>query len=87
MHSSCMFVVLPHRLCAYARSVGHTPAMLKEFAQRNGTYFEESRQCVKQGRRDPTPLHTALLLPTPLHYTVLMSRDAVNPADITAAFA
>ncbi|MEW5304326.1 MAG: hypothetical protein WDW36_006944 [Sanguina aurantia] len=50
------------RLMAYARSVAHFPTALKEFKWRNGWFHGLTLQAASQGKADPCPLHTALLL-------------------------
>ncbi|MCO5568629.1 hypothetical protein L7F22_022328 [Adiantum nelumboides] len=49
------------RLCAYARSVAHFPAALKEFEWRNGWFYELSKKATESGLSDPCPLHTSWL--------------------------
>jgi len=56
---------LEDRLCAYAKSVGHFPAAVKEFKWRNGWFKELSEragfsdQCGAEA--DPCPLHSSLM--------------------------
>jgi hypothetical protein len=45
------------RLCAYARSVSHFPTAVKEFAWRNGWFYDLTRNA----STDPCPMHTAML--------------------------
>ncbi|CAN0278404.1 unnamed protein product, partial [Ascophyllum nodosum] len=49
------------RLCAYARSVAHYPAALKEYSWRNGFFWEISAKAKKENKDDPCPLHSKLL--------------------------
>jgi hypothetical protein len=50
------------RLNAYARSVAHFPTAVKEFEWRNGYFYGLTQQALQQGRPDPCPKHTALLM-------------------------
>eukprot|EP00612_Vaucheria_litorea_P004365 CAMPEP_0171461500 /NCGR_PEP_ID=MMETSP0945-20130129/5923_1 /TAXON_ID=109269 /ORGANISM="Vaucheria litorea, Strain CCMP2940" /LENGTH=259 /DNA_ID=CAMNT_0011987859 /DNA_START=134 /DNA_END=913 /DNA_ORIENTATION=+ len=52
------------RLCAYARSVAHYPTAIKEWSWRNGFYWDLSKRCLSEGKPDPTPLHSDLVLST-----------------------
>ncbi|CAM9485114.1 unnamed protein product [Discosporangium mesarthrocarpum] len=49
------------RLCAYARSVAHYPAALKEFPWRNGYFWSISKAAAAEGRPDPCPIHSQIL--------------------------
>eukprot|EP00904_Undaria_pinnatifida_P009218 jgi/Undpi1/5426/HiC_scaffold_2.g00707.m1 len=49
------------RLCAYARSVSHYPAAVKEFSWRNGFFWDFSEKAKGEGQDDPLPLHSKLL--------------------------
>lgn len=49
------------RLCAYARSVAHYPAAVKELAWRNGFFWKMSEEAKKGMKDDPCPLHSKLL--------------------------
>jgi ketopantoate reductase len=50
------------RLCAYARAVAHFPTAVKEFEWRNGFFLELSQAAMAEGRPDPCPMHTELLV-------------------------
>lgn len=44
------------------RSVAYYPAAIKEFSWRNGFFWDISKKAKKEGKADPCPLHSKLLL-------------------------
>ncbi len=52
---------LPERLADYTRLVSHFPTAVKEFAWRNGWFWDISKARLAAGQPDPCPKHTALL--------------------------
>ena len=48
-------------MCSILRSVAHYPAAVKEFAWRNGFFWEISEKARAAGKADPCPLHSKLL--------------------------
>lgn len=59
--STCAVDGYVERLCAYARSVAHFPAAVKEFEWRNGWFQGLSQAALVAGQPDPCPIHSLWL--------------------------